>query len=364
MFAYWESGKRAIMLPAYREAMTVVYDASPEELGFTDPYGDSQSVDLERVEAVRRDLDDLLSAGPGDARLEDWEQLVARHGRATRDRPAGPLLDDLVADVAELKRAISRSHASAALRRLKVLVAQMSGLIVLTLIKLDERARFRQWAGTARLAAAEAGDPATIAWVLAHEAHGHYYGDNLPEAIAIAEAAQEAAGRNTCTGAPLAAALQARASAAIGLPEDTQAAIGRAEEATARLAHDQSEPSAFGYNQAQLRFHTSNAYTHLGNTRAAFAAQDRALALCAPGDYTDWAMIRLDRALCHVTEHDATQAASEAAETLTSLTLEQRHGIIDLRARAVLAAIPRRQRSTSPVRDLRELLILKEDNYS
>ena len=53
-----------------------------------------------------------------------------------------------------------------------------------------------------------------------------------------------------------------------------------------------------GYG-AQLSFHAGNAYTHLRDSQEAFAAQDRALELYDPEDYTDRALIRLDRAACH-----------------------------------------------------------------
>jgi hypothetical protein len=45
--------------------------------------------------------------------------------------------------------------------------AHVSGLMCLTLIKLDERAAFRDWARTARIAASEAGDPVTHSWLQA-----------------------------------------------------------------------------------------------------------------------------------------------------------------------------------------------------
>jgi hypothetical protein len=56
--------------------------------------------------------------------------------------------------------------------------------------------------------------------------------------------------------------------------------------------------SAFGYTESQLRFHEGSAYTRLREIRPAMRAQVRALELCPPGDYTDWAMTRLDRAAC------------------------------------------------------------------
>lgn len=58
-------------------------------------------------------------------------------------------------------------------------------------VKLDDRDAFRRWAGTARAAAAEAGDPAVMSWVLGQEAYGHYYGGDLRAAVDVARQAQD-----------------------------------------------------------------------------------------------------------------------------------------------------------------------------
>jgi hypothetical protein len=138
--------------------------------------------------------------------------------------------------------------------------------------------------------------------------------------------------------------------------QETRAALGRAEQILSRLDGDALSSSAFGYNEAQLRFHEGNAFTHLGDARSAFVAQDRALRLCAPGDYTDWAMTRLDRAHCLIVDGDA-DAVGYAIETLTALTEQQRRGIITLRGYQVLHALPPAQ-TTRAARDLRDLLML------
>jgi len=61
----------------------------------------------------------------------------------------------------------------------------------------------------------------------------------------------------------------------------------------------------------------------LGDTAAARPVLDRALKLCSPGDYTDWAMIRLDRAACFAADGDPDAALGYAAETLAAWA---RHG--------------------------------------
>lgn len=321
--------------------------------------GGDQPPDLREVELVRQGLIDTLREGSmAEANLDDWDLTVLRHGRATRDRPAGVLLEDLSTDLAELKRALHRHRSASSLRRLTRAAAQMSGLMCLTLCKLDQRSAFRLWARTARLAADEAGDPQTQSWTLAQEAYGHFYSTDLAEAIDVARQAQAVAARTPCVGAALAAALEARAYAAMGLDQETRSALGRAETNLSNLEGDALMASAFGYNEAQLRFHEGNAYTHLGDVRSALAAQDRALKLCSPGDYTDWAMTRLDRAACLTRSGDTADALNYAADTLVALSDAQRLGIINLRGREILNSLPKDRQTLSAAGDLRDLLML------
>ena len=128
--------------------------------------------------------------------------------------------------------------------------AQMAGLISLTLLKLNEFAESRHWARSARVAADEAGEPTVQSWVRAQEAYAHYYSGSLSAAISVAEEAQAIAARRPCVGVALAAALEARAQAALGRPDETRAALRRARETLARLQGESLVPSAFGYNEA------------------------------------------------------------------------------------------------------------------
>jgi hypothetical protein len=64
------------------------------------------------------------------------------------------------------------SPAGTVLRRLTRVTAQIAGLMLLTLIKLDVPLAARNWARTARVAADEAGDPA-IRRSFVHRREGH-----------------------------------------------------------------------------------------------------------------------------------------------------------------------------------------------
>ena len=219
--------------------------------------------------------------------------------RATKYRPPSDLLANLRADLAELEQVIRNCQSAASLRRLVRVAAQLSGMMCLLMVKLDDRDGSRRWGRTARTAAGEAGDPAVMSWVLAQEAYGRYYSGDLDEAVDIARHAQALMPpRVPCIGAVLAAALEARAHAARGNAVENRNALDRAEKGLATLDTNSVQISALGYTESQFRFHEENAYTRLGLTRPAWRAQDRALEVCPTDDYTDWALIRLDRAVC------------------------------------------------------------------
>lgn len=310
------------------------------------------------AEEVRHTLHDLIERGaPSETSLDDWELVVARYGAASRDRPAGRLLDDLTRDFADLQSVMERCRSAHALRRLTRVAANLSGLMCLTLIKLDDRAGFRRWSRTARLVASEVDDPVTYSWVLAQEAYGHFYGDDLLEAIQVAQHAQAVSGLPS-VGAVLAAALEARAHGVRGDAAGTHAALRIAERLLLALDDADKATSAFAYNEAQLRFHESNALTSLGDTGAAWQAQDRALQLIPAADFMDRAFTQLDRAVCMAAEGDARGAATQALSALTQLSDEQRQGIIVGRARQLVAGLPEQRQVSAPVRDLHDLLMI------
>lgn len=192
--------------------------------------------------------------------------------------------------------------------------------------------------------------------VLAQEAHGYYYGGDLRRAVDVARQAQGLVRRTPGVGAVLAAALEARAHAARGDAGETRRALGQAEVILAALEPGSVIASAFGYTESQFRFHEGSAYTRLRDIRPALRAQERALELCPPRDYTDWAMTRLDRASCLAQGGDAPGGVAYGIETLTGLSAEQRQGIIIGRGRELVHALPMGYRQAVAVREFQELL--------
>lgn len=297
------------------------------------------------------------------ALLSNLEETVLRYGLFARDQPAGLLLADLAADLSEVQGLFSRPRPLSTAVRLTRVAAQMSGLMCLTLIKLDRRSDFRSWARVARNAAAETGDAETISWVLAQEAYGHYYSGDLGEALIVARSSQHAAGATARVGYVLSAALEARILAARGDALGCECALGNAEDALSKLAPEFVNDSAFGYDEGQLRFHQGNAFTHLGDTANAWRASERALALCGPEDYMDRAFAQLDHASCLISDGDEGSGLAYAVEVMSGLSDDQRAGIINLRGRQVLGAIPEARRRALPAAvELRDRLLTPDEN--
>ena len=156
----------------------------------------------------------------------------------------------------------------------------------------------------------------------------------------------------------LAAALEARAEAALGRYDETCDALRRAQAAFAELGVEGVTRSAFGYDEAQMRFHEGNAFTHLHRTDAAWQAQQRALELYPASDYMDRALIWLDRASCLAHDGDVPAAMAQATGALAGLTGHQRNGLITLRGQEIFDSLSPRQRALPPAREFRDVLML------
>ncbi|MET9294906.1 helix-turn-helix transcriptional regulator [Streptomyces sp. NPDC003077] len=313
----------------------------------------------DQAAALREGLVDSLAAGPlTDASLDEWEYAVARHGRATRYRPEPDHLSELIADFGDLQRLLARRHSPRARRRLVRAAAHMSGLMALTMLKLGDPAA-RSWWRTGRAAATAAEDRAALSWTYAQESYQLYYGGDIHGAVELATRAQHLAGGLPCVGPALAAPLEARAHGVWQHRSDAVAALRRAEVALSRLDPADRTQSAFGYSEAQLKFHTGNTWTHLHESRRAWDAQDEALALYPDTDHTDRALIHLDRAACLAYDGDPADAVSLAAQTITCVPREHRSPLIIYRARSLLDTVP--DARMPEVRVLREVLALSAE---
>lgn len=299
--------------------------------------GDEESALIEQVRL------DALGVLHGDSSVspssvDEWDSTVLKHGRATRFRGSRDLLAELVDDFVDLQQLIKRNPSLATLRRLHRGSAQLAGLVSLTLLKVGESPASRRWSRAAWLMALEVGDPAVSSWVKAQDAYAEFYSGDSSGAVISARAAQEISAQANSVGFVLAAALEARAQADLGSRQLTLRAIGRAEDALGRLGPDAVIDSAFGYNEAQLRFHQGDALTRLGDTTGALDALRAALDYCAADNYLDRALISLARAES-LSQRDATAAVDEALSVVAALDAPRRDALIVERAHHLVGTV-------------------------
>lgn len=320
--------------------------------------GAKLSADGAALDALRQRVEESLhGTGINQFSLDDWEQVILAHARATRHRSPVLLVEDISADVEELVRLLTGGNHSATNQlKLTSIIGKAAGLVSLSLLKTNNRQGSIRWVRTAWSAAREAGDNALAAWVRAQEAHNAFYAGDLPDAVEKARHAQELARGAVCIGYVLAAALESRALASQGREDETHAALATAENGFADLSASDTTRSALGYDEAQLRFHQGNAYTHLGLTDLAWQAQRRALELYPHNDYLDRALVHLDRAQClvHQREPDAAMAVAEAG--ITGLRHDQRQGLVTVRTLEVLSTMPTDWRARPATRSVQDLL--------
>jgi tetratricopeptide (TPR) repeat protein len=242
----------------------------------------------------------------------------------------------LAADFDELNRQLGRRQTVRTQRRLCRLIAEMAGLTSLVLTKLEAYDEAKRWTRTARLAASEAGNRTVRSWVEAQEAYADFYSGGSPwNAIKSARSAQEIT-KSPSVGGALAAALEARAYAVLNDSPRARASLDRATKTLDALPDELRGASAFGYNEAQLRFHEGNVLLLLGDVDGAWVAQKRALSLYPVND-GDRILVHMDRAIGLAKTGYALESLEYAADALSDTPVEQRIGIASARSRILIA---------------------------
>lgn len=336
-FSRWVLGEGTAPRPAARRVLEAAFELPVNELLAQLPDEttlDSEPVPLSGLDRLRVQALELLHGDNPVAAssLDDWARTIEQHGIATRYVGSADLLPVLTRDFADLQQYIARRPSLSAMRLLNHASARLAGLLSLTLLKTGQAESSREWSKAAWLISLEVGDPSTSSWVRAQDAYSFFYDKRIREAISTARHAQDAANGRPSVGFVLAAALEARAQAVLGRQREALAAIYCAEEALGRLDSESSGESAFGYDEAQLRFHQSNALTRLGDFDGAMKAQQQALSLYHQDNYMDRALVLLDRAELLARLGDVQGAIDEVTSVVGGLAPEQRDGLIVARA--------------------------------
>ncbi|MFD7719563.1 transcriptional regulator [Streptomyces sp. NPDC059814] len=289
---------------------------------------------LPGIAQAREGIDGALT-GAGASDLAYLESAFERHRGGYHGRAPDDVLSEMQADLDLLGQVLNQPHPAGARADLARTAAGIAGLVaVVQHDRGDKKDAFR-WFATAEKAARESGDRKMTAWVLARHAMVPLnYG--APEvAVRIAAQARRAAGRTPTAAGALAAAVTARSLAAIGDHQGARMAVTDVRDLVERLDGHETADTWFGYPGQKHFVHLSQAYTLLGDTEAAYAAQDDALTLTDSPSVMTRALIAMDTATCLRLDGDPASSAAMAAGIFDRLPAPYRDGLIRSRAAAL-----------------------------
>ncbi|MFE3074391.1 transcriptional regulator [Streptomyces sp. NPDC059247] len=364
----WETEKR-LPTPVWRTAIRAVYGLTDEQLDqalentrrhrrqqrmedddvkrrklFTLAAATAGFAVLPGIAQAREDIDTGLDAdGAGD--LAYLEGAFERHRGGYNGRAPDAVLGEMREDLALLAAVLRRPHPARDRTDLARTAAGISDLVAIVQHDRGDQADAHRWFTTAAKAARESGDRRMTAWVLGrHAMVGLNYG--APgQAAHIAAQARREAGARPSGAAALAAAVNARALAAIGDFPGARRAVDDVRTLAEQLDGPESADTWFGYPAQKHAVHLSQAYTLLGDTRAAYRAQDDALALTFSPSVMTRALIAMDAAACLRVDGDPGEAAEMAAAVYDRLPPAYRTGLVHSRAQLLhrhLNGAPRR----------------------
>ncbi|WP_285574073.1 transcriptional regulator [Streptomyces sp. RTGN2] len=288
---------------------------------------------LPGIAQARQGIDGALSGT--DSSIGDLDYLQTafeRHRGGYRGRSPHAVLDEMTSDLDLLGEVLRRPHPVKDRAELARTAAGISGLVAIIQHDRGDQPDAARWFATAEKAARESGDRRLRAWVLARHAMVPLnYG--APHAAArLAARARRAAGGKHSAAAALAVAVTARSLAAIGDRAGATKALADVRTMAERLDGADSADTWNGYPLQKHHVHLSQAYTLLGDTAAAYAAQEDALALTRSPSVMTRALLKMDTAACLRLDGDPGAAADAAADIFERLPDSYRTGLIRSRA--------------------------------
>ena len=306
------------------------------------------SAGVDVLEAVRHGV----AGSFGQVReVEEWSAVVAGHAADFPTTPAAELLPELAADLQLL-----RASAAAGSTELAVPAAELAVMIAMSLTAVGRMRAAARWWRTARSTA----DSSAEGWIGGRvrsweSISGLSEQRPLPELLELAEQGHTLVAQPRDIGR----ALAARAKVLASLELETEA-----REALRQLlacfdeppAQEDGATSLFGWAQYEVHGLESFVYTALGDTPAAYVAQDRALTLC-PGEHLrERAELELQLAQCLVLDGEVAAGLATAMRVLVELEDRWHTQSLYDAAGRVLFAVQGRELGRPAVRDYRELL--------
>ncbi|MGW6460584.1 hypothetical protein ACWF94_32450 [Streptomyces sp. NPDC055078] len=267
-------------------------------------------------------------SGTSAATLERWEEIAQDYARAYQTLPPQHLLGDVLADLAEVQRMLEQRQPIRHRQRLCRVAAQLAAFAGIFASALGAHREARGWFHTGRLAAAEAGDAQLEGTLRVRSAIVSLYFGTPAAAYTQASGARHQLGSAVGPASARALVVEARALARMGRGTEVLPLLRQAEAMFGDLSQADRHDIAFGYTERQFLFHLGNAWTHLGRTDDAWAAQRRALSAYAPTERLDPALIRIDRATCLARAGEPEEAYRIAGEALSALPADHRTGMV------------------------------------
>lgn len=310
---------------------------------------------LAGVEAIRQDLAAALDAGRD---IDHWEEIITEYAQTFYLTPPDVLLRDLLADIVLVQRQLSVA-AERYRPSLCRAAGQLAAITAMTWTSYGQHRQARRWWATARDAADESGDANARVWVRAWEVtHGLYEKRPIPLIIARAHEAIAIGGSPDSGAAGLRSGL-AQTLAVAGHP-DTIKVLREVVDLTAKVSAGVAadDNSVFGWPEVRLRHTESYVYTALGQTAAAYAAQEAALTLYGPELARERSQMLLHRSRCMITDGDVSGGVDYAHQVLDGLATEQHTDMVYAVARDVLAAVPTADTKLAAVTSLRQRLAM------
>ncbi|TQF07196.1 transcriptional regulator [Kitasatospora acidiphila] len=283
---------------------------------------------------ARRGIDAGLS-GSDAGDLAYLDAAFERHRGGYHGRSPVVVLGEMRQDLDLLRSVLARPHPAGTRAGLARTAAGITGLVAIIQHDRGDQRDAHGWFATAERAAREAGDRTMLAWVLARHAMVPLNYGAPAAAAQLAEQARHEAGRRPSAPGALAAAVAARALAAVGERQGALDAVAEARAIAERLDATQAADTWFGYPAQKHHVHMSQALTLLGRTRDARAEQDAALVLTRAPSIMTHALLKLDAATCLGMDGDHGGAADLAMMVWQQLPDAYREGLVRSRAEAL-----------------------------
>jgi tetratricopeptide (TPR) repeat protein len=288
-----------------------------------------------------------------DSDRRDWHDIAVDYAHDFYSQPPAALLDQLSVDLTVLQDLM----ATAADVELRRAAGQLSVIMAMTLASTGQPTLARRWWRTARYQADASGDLDVRVWVRDWEVvNGTYENRSLDQILALADETIELLGNRVCRGAAGVYSGRAQALALAGRSDEAVKALHKVSDLTERMPSSitADADSMFGWPEVRLHHTASYVHTHIGDTRRAAAAQERALELYPAHLARERAQLQMHRACCLIQEGHVTDGLRYAADTLDELPRERHNALLYEVVSHVVSAVPQNERRRAELRDLRD----------